>query len=768
MEASASIPPSASTETSASSPETPAGPEQLDEEQVKKAVEALLAHSRSRKNANGLLLNENENFFLMVVLWKIPSKELRVRLSLPHGIRSDLADVCLFTKDEPNLSSEQTEHYYKKLLNKHGIKTISQIIPLRTLKKEYKAYEAKLRLLGSFDFFITDARIRRLLPSHLGRHFYNRKKVPVSVNLQSKTLSREINDCIGGTVLNISKSGSCSTIRIGHTGMPIEHIVENVVAVAKRLSQKLPEKWESVKLLFVKTERSVSLPVFSSFVSSQGEAKGLRTRDLLKKVSKKSRKKKERALKRQQEKKEKKLLKQARKAKPAPTTDAVAPKTGDVPAQDPAPQEETGGVSTLPKAQDDSEDEIPLLVPLKETPAAGSAKIQKAATGKKSLKKSPGPNTAHGKKRKASPALETPIAAEPKTPGKGPGKKARVKEEVEKERNSSLGKKDLRQTPKKPEAKFFTTARDSFNQIRLVMIPATQARGQWTWFQRLKQEFRKPILTIIASGIVLILISGGIFLYGLCRNSDYTSLEPEELLRHRTAHERAAFNTRRVLRQQAAHLGPGKPGELKTPLQSTQLKLIMIPAFPANSQWIWFQRITQEEVSRRCWLCLYLFYAVTLALLLGGVFITLFSGHLPFALVMTMIITGIVFFILTGLMYLCEANKSCVASQTRFIMISSPQVYGQSNWFPRITPVKCSYQLYKQFFLFFAVFIVLIFGIAMAAFPLDRKTLFLKQKALCLASHPEVCLLVSVVKKLHFIPDKIVMIPTFQAHNLRS
>lgn len=48
--------------------------------QIKKAVEALLAHSRSRKNTNGLLLNENENFFLMVILWKIPSKELRVRL----------------------------------------------------------------------------------------------------------------------------------------------------------------------------------------------------------------------------------------------------------------------------------------------------------------------------------------------------------------------------------------------------------------------------------------------------------------------------------------------------------------------------------------------------------------------------------------------------------------------------------------------------------------------------------------------------------------
>ena len=80
MESSASNPQSTSPETSASTPETPPDPEQLDEEQVKKAVEALLAHSRSRKNANGLLLNENENFFLMVVLWKIPSKELRVRL----------------------------------------------------------------------------------------------------------------------------------------------------------------------------------------------------------------------------------------------------------------------------------------------------------------------------------------------------------------------------------------------------------------------------------------------------------------------------------------------------------------------------------------------------------------------------------------------------------------------------------------------------------------------------------------------------------------
>ncbi|XP_037671405.1 ribosomal L1 domain-containing protein 1 isoform X1 [Choloepus didactylus] len=360
-----------------STPETPTAPERqslVNKAQIRKALAALLENSKSRKNADDLLLNEKENLFLMVVLWKIPSKELRVRLSLPYSIRSDLAEVCLFTKDEPDLTPEKTEHFYRSLLNKHKINTISQIIPLRTLKKEYKPYEAKLRLLGSFDFFLTDARIRRLLPSIIGKHFYLRKKVPVSVNLLAKNLSKEINGSIGGTVLNISKTGSCSTIRIGHTGMKLQHILQNVVAVAKGLSEKLPEKWASVKLLYLKTEKSVALPIFSSFKSNWDDARGV-----------------------------------------------------SLPGQ--------------------------------------KKKVQTCAIVKKTPENSPGSSTPLGKKRKASAALKTPGAAKQDTPGKGPGKKPRIKEETEKEINSSMGKKDLRQTPKKPEAKFFATPSKSAKKV---------------------------------------------------------------------------------------------------------------------------------------------------------------------------------------------------------------------------------------------------------------------------------------------------------------
>ncbi|XP_029805671.1 ribosomal L1 domain-containing protein 1 [Suricata suricatta] len=467
MEGSASSPPSSSTAAPASAPEAPASLDQLDQGQVRKAVEALLAHSKTRKNANGLLLNENENFFLMVVLWKIPSKELRVRLSLPHGIRSDLTDICLLTKDEPDLTPEKTELFYKKLLNKHGIKTISQIIPLRTLKKEYKAYEAKLRLLGSFDFFLTDARIRRLLPSHLGRHFYHRKKVPVPVNLLAKNLSREINTCIGGTVLNISKSGSCSTIRVGHTGMEVPHITENILAVAKGLSQKLPE---------VRAR-------------SCGGRWELRKREKQKEYHEKQKEKQRNG----------KPTKPAGKAASALKEEEGVPGAGG-PEKDPAPQREVTRVSSkkerrrakaqrkVPEAQrkvpDESEEEIPVLVPIEKVPAKEKGQVQKHAAGKKSPKKSPDPSTPRGKKRKALPtseAPEAPEAAQPKTPGRSPGKKPRVKEEAGKERSSSLGKKDPRQVTKKPGAKVFAAPSKSAKK-------APHTPRQWPKKRRVPQS----------------------------------------------------------------------------------------------------------------------------------------------------------------------------------------------------------------------------------------------------------------------------------------
>ncbi|XP_052051424.1 ribosomal L1 domain-containing protein 1 [Apodemus sylvaticus] len=419
---------------------------QLDREQIRKAVEVLFNQSKSKKNNNELLLNVRENVFLMVILWKIPEKELRVKVSLPHSILTESSDVCLFTKDEYD-SPEQTEGFYKKLLKKHGVNTISQIIPFKTLKTEYKAYEAKLRLLGSFDVFITDERIRRHLPTHIGRHFYQRKKVPVSVNLLAKNLFKEIDRCVTGTVLNISKRGSCSTVRIGHTGMKTQHIVDNIMTVSEMLSKKLPEKWQSVKLLFLKTEKSVSLPIFSSFVTSQDE-------NMVSFRSVKKQELKKRKYENAKLKKESKMLR--KKSKKPASLSTQGGLVSSAPAKGPGTQKETSKASTKREVTEECEEAIPQLVPIGETPDKENVKMQENIRGKKSPKLKSHPNTPQGKKRKALLATETPEASDPGTSVKKQRKDVREFGKLEAKSFSIPGKsgKKASNTPrdKKPQA----------------------------------------------------------------------------------------------------------------------------------------------------------------------------------------------------------------------------------------------------------------------------------------------------------------------------
>ncbi|KAM4697778.1 ribosomal L1 domain-containing protein 1 [Rhinophrynus dorsalis] len=236
----------------------------LDSAQVKKAIQALLAYQKTKDGANSLLLNEHDRISLMLTVWRIPRCDKTIRIPLPHGIRPESCEVCLFTRDEPDMSYEQTEKFYKKLLSQHGVTQITEVIPLKKLKKEYKPFEAKRRLLGSFDLFLSDDRIRRFLPSLLGKHFYKAKREPQSVNLKSKNLAAELNRYIQGTQLHLTNKGCCYAIRVGHVGMKVDDIVENTAAIAKVIAEKLPMKWKNVKVLHMKTQSSVALPVYNS------------------------------------------------------------------------------------------------------------------------------------------------------------------------------------------------------------------------------------------------------------------------------------------------------------------------------------------------------------------------------------------------------------------------------------------------------------------------------------------------------------------------
>ncbi|NXD05661.1 RL1D1 protein, partial [Certhia familiaris] len=403
---------------------------------VKKAVEALVAFARSKAKGDALLLNESESIHLLVTVWKVPQVAKVIRIPLPHGIRPETTEVCLFTKDEPNLSADQTENLYKKLLLRNGIRSVSRIISYKTLKKEYKMFEAKRRLLNSFDLFLSDDRIRRLLPSHLGKHFYEKKKAPLSVNLKAKDLAKELGKHIQGTVLPVNNKGCCYTTRIGHTGMKVEEILENIIAAAKVIDNKLPKKWKNVKILHLKTLKSVALPIFTASISNLDELD------------------KQPSLKKNEVKTAKltKMKKTAKKLKSSQVTVTTESKAA-AGTQEPAIKEK---VEIVQEPGDHDDEEIPQLVPIQTTSSADLKKMEPSPE-KDSLGKKTKPPLR--KRKKPSLVVETPQSKpevteecanlQTSTEEKKAKRVSKPKEEIK--------EKDMKKAPKKPEVKSFAT-----------------------------------------------------------------------------------------------------------------------------------------------------------------------------------------------------------------------------------------------------------------------------------------------------------------------
>ncbi|KAM9336246.1 ribosomal L1 domain-containing protein 1 [Symphorus nematophorus] len=358
----------------------------LDRSQVKKAVQALQAFLKTKSTSESLFLDDTQQISLLFTLWKIPKQAQTIRIPLPHGKRPDTEEVCLFTRDEPNMTSEQTQRFYKKLLEERGVKNITEIIPYKVLRTEYKPFEAKRRLLGNFDMFLSDERVRRLLPSHLGKHFYERKKEPLCVNLQSKHLARDIERVIQGTFLKVTNKGCCCMARVGHSSMTADELTENIEAAVQTAVAKIhmKDKEMVMKLIHIKSQTSVALPIYTSDLSHL---------TVLEERNAQTPKKKGAAAK-----------KQAKKNK----TEDVKPTDTTV----------KGKKKKVGEAEDD--EEIPQLVPIA-TPSK-KPKLEKSSK-KKQLEKAPKPAVA--KKGKTAPSKLTKKAG--KTDSKVKRKVPKVK-----------------------------------------------------------------------------------------------------------------------------------------------------------------------------------------------------------------------------------------------------------------------------------------------------------------------------------------------------
>jgi ribosome biogenesis protein UTP30 len=72
------------------------------------------------------------------------------------------------------------------------IPCIAKIIGYSKLKKEYKQFKDKRKLLLDYDMFLADLRVYKMLPECLGKEFYAKKKYPCPIKVHGFETNEEL------------------------------------------------------------------------------------------------------------------------------------------------------------------------------------------------------------------------------------------------------------------------------------------------------------------------------------------------------------------------------------------------------------------------------------------------------------------------------------------------------------------------------------------------------------------------------------------------
>jgi len=254
---------------------------------VRRAVEALTKHvaikAREKNESKTSLFEEDEFISVTFTLKKAPVvQQLSLkpkRVKLAHPLYGEGSEICVIVKDP--------QKYFKDLFLQEGI-SVSKVIGISKLRKNYKTYEAKRQLCQSYDVFFADDRVIHYLQLLLGKAFLKRKKQPLLINLsKTKSAANEMNKARISTTF-VMGSGTTSAVKVARTNMTTEQICENIVAAVSRVAQLIPKKWKNIQAIHIKTNDSVALPIFNSLPLSPAKILANQRKPLKKKKKKKT------------------------------------------------------------------------------------------------------------------------------------------------------------------------------------------------------------------------------------------------------------------------------------------------------------------------------------------------------------------------------------------------------------------------------------------------------------------------------------------------
>lgn len=189
---------------------------------------------------------------------------------LPNPIYQKGDDICLIVKDLERgrkQDHEETLTFWKEKLRELGVDYITQVIPFRQLKQDYKEYEMKLKLVHRFDRFLVDARINGHVFNFLGNNFIRRCKNPTPVILEKdEKIVKSLEKALGRFTYKQTNTGRVTEIQFATHKMPLDKAVENAESLLLTLKRQYPGGWQNIRTIYLKPMVDIQL-TFPLYVS---------------------------------------------------------------------------------------------------------------------------------------------------------------------------------------------------------------------------------------------------------------------------------------------------------------------------------------------------------------------------------------------------------------------------------------------------------------------------------------------------------------------
>ena len=230
--------------------------------QVEQAFEVL---QKLTKKEDDELIAEDPNVTLIFKLWENYNSKNQYpeTITLRHELYADSTlRVVIITKDPHDEWKEK-------------IRDIDFDFPVKTysVKKfgdRFRLTHDARQLLKDSRCILADSRIAHVLNDRLGKEFYDKKRIPILVNLQGEDIKTPIENALKCAPYILPKDTKFAA-PIGKMSWSKEDIADNACDVINGVFEKIGK--DKVATVHIRTPESMTIPVYAADITSIIEQK---------------------------------------------------------------------------------------------------------------------------------------------------------------------------------------------------------------------------------------------------------------------------------------------------------------------------------------------------------------------------------------------------------------------------------------------------------------------------------------------------------------